>query len=77
MKNSRPKNYFLNLFKKVKKDYGNLLFIELTDYQENSQKKSRGIYNGHFESGNLQIKITVDSKEEIIGLYILKDKIVL
>ena len=62
MQNSRPKNYFLNLFNKVKSDYGNLLFLELTDYQENSQKKSRGKYDGHFETGNLQIKITVDQK---------------
>lgn len=77
MQNSRPKNYFLNLFNKVKSDYGNLLFLELTDYQENSQKKSRGKYDGHFEAGNLQIKITVDQKGEIIGLYILKDKILL
>lgn len=77
MQNSRPKNYFLNLFNRVKKEYGNLLFLELTDYQENNQMKSRGKYDGHFEAGNLQIKITVNQKGEIIGLYILKDKIVL
>ena len=77
MQNSRPKNYFLNLFNRVKKEYGNLLFLELTDYQENSQMKSRGNYDGHFEVGNLQIKITVNQKGEIIGLYILKNKIVL
>ena len=77
MQNSRPKNYFLNLFNRVKKEYGNLLFLELTDYQENSQMKSRGKYDGHFEAGKLQIKITVNQKGEIIGLYILKDKIAL
>lgn len=77
MQNSRPKNYFCNLFAKVKKEYGKLLFLEQTDYQENSQMKSRGQYNGHFETGNLQIKITVNAKGKIIGLYILKDKIVL
>lgn len=77
MQNSRPKNYFHNFFNKVKNENGNLLFLELTDYQENSQKKSRGKYNGHFEAGNLQIKITVNQAGEIIGLYILKDKIVL
>ncbi len=77
MQKSRPKNYFFSLFNKVKKEHGKLMFLEQTDYQENSQMKSRGQYYGHFETGKLQIKITANAKGEIIGLYILKDKIVL
>lgn len=77
LQKSRPKNYFLDLFNRVRKDFGKLLFVEIIDYQENNQRESRGNYNGHFERGNLQIKLTIDQKGEIIGLYLLKNKIVL
>jgi len=72
MKELRTKEHHLAFLAKVKKSQGNLLFLELSDYLENSGK-TRGNYNGSFQFGNAFIRITNNPKGEIIGLYIKKN----
>lgn len=72
MKKFRTKEYHLGFLERVKKKQGNLLFLELSDYLENSGK-TRGNYNGSFEFGNAFVRITNNAKGEIIGLYIKKN----
>lgn len=69
-------NYF-NFFSKIKNNNGSILFLQLTNYRENNQNKSQAKYEAIFQNGNLIIKITTNKNQEIIGLYILKDKILL
>lgn len=69
MKKSRTKKHYFDFFTRVKKNRGNLLFLELTNYLEKSGK-TRGNYNGSFEFGNANVRITNNAQGEIIGLYI-------
>ncbi|MFK7000278.1 DUF3887 domain-containing protein [Flavobacterium oreochromis] len=77
MRNSKSKEYFLNFFSRVKKENGSILNLELLKYNENTEKKSQATYNGILEKGEVTIKITTDIDGQIIGLYILKNKIYL
>lgn len=72
MKKSRSKQYYFNVFNKVKKEHKSLQSFELLHYEENNQK-SRAIYNANSQTGNLTIKFTING-DEIIGLYLLKNK---
>jgi hypothetical protein len=65
------KQYFI-FFSKVKKDNGNLLNLELIEYQENSSNQSRATFDGNFENNILTVKISVDGQNKISGLYIKK-----
>lgn len=68
MKQSRAKEYFLSFFTKLKKNNGNLLQLELLEYNENKVRTSRGIYDGDFETGLSTVRITVDIRGKITGL---------
>jgi hypothetical protein len=74
MKSVHSKKYYFDFFKNVKKSQGSLLFTELINYSENTQKNSRAIYDGTFEYGNCTIKITMTQQSEVIGFYIIKNK---
>ena len=73
MKKSKPKEFFFNIFNRVKNEYGNLQMLKLNNYVQRSDK-FRGVYDGSFDNGTLTVKITTNGSGEIIGLYILKDK---
>lgn len=75
MQNARSKEHYFNFFSKVKKHSGSIILLELINYQENTQNKSRAEYIAAFENENLTIKITINADGKIIGLYILRDKI--
>ena len=77
MQNARTKQYYFNFFERVKKTSGALLFLELLTYSENSNNKSKAQYNATHENENTTIKITVDAAGKIIGLYILRDKLLM
>lgn len=77
MQSARTKQYYFNFFATVKKTSGAILFLELLKYSENSHNKSKGEYNGTLENENVTIKITVDAVGKIIGLYILRDKLLI
>ena len=74
MKNARTKEQYFDFFSRVKKERGSLRSTELTNYQENNQK-SRAQYLGNFEYGSGIVKISMNAQNEIIGLYILKEKL--
>lgn len=77
MQSARTKQYYFNFFAKVKNTSGAILFLELLKYSENSHNKSRAEYNATLENENVTIKITVDTVGKIIGLYILRNKLLL
>lgn len=70
MQRARSKKQFFIFFSKVKKDNGNLLNLDLIEYQENSSDHSRATYDGNFENDILTVKISVDGQNKISGLYI-------
>lgn len=72
MKRAHPEGYYLKIFYRVKKEHKSLQSFELLHYEENNQK-SRAIYNANSQTGNLTIKFTING-DEIIGLFLLKDK---
>src|SRR5690606_1931338 len=69
MQKAHSKKYYFDFFSKLKKNHGNLLELELLQYPENDKKQSRAIYDGTFERDILTVRITIDSKNKIIGLY--------
>lgn len=77
MQSARTKQYYFNFFEKVKNTSGTILFLELLKYSENSHNKSKAEYNATLENENVTIKITIDAFGKIIGLYILRDKLLL
>ncbi len=72
MQRARSKKEFFTFFSKVKNDNGNLLNLDLIEYQENSSNQSRATYDGNFENDILTVKISVDGQNKISGLYIKK-----
>ncbi|WP_298155631.1 DUF3887 domain-containing protein [Flavobacterium sp.] len=77
MREAHTKEYYLSFFSRVKQEYGRLTLLELLQYKETASHKTRGEYNGNFESGNLTVRISTDSENRIIGLYFLKGDIFL
>lgn len=75
MKQARSKQYYFNFLSRVKKDRGNLRSVEITNYTEIDQKKTRAQYLGHFDYGTAIIKITMNTQNQIIGFYILKENL--
>lgn len=72
MKKARTKKYYLDFFSKGKKSQGKILNLELVGYLEKSGK-TRGNYNGSFESGHSFVRITTNAQGEITGFYIKKN----
>ena len=77
MQKARSKEYYFKFFSKIKNNHGSLLLLQLLNYRENNHIKTQAEYDGSFQNGNLTLKITTNTNHEIIGLYILKDKILL
>ena len=77
MQSARTKQYYFDFFARVKNISGAILFLELIKYSEKTHNRSKGEYNGTLENENVTIKITVDAVGKIIGLYILRDKLLL
>ncbi len=75
MQQSRTKTYFFNFFTNVKKHSGALLKMELLEYTENKVQTSRGTYDGNFETELSTVRITVDIRGKITGLYIKRKNI--
>jgi len=74
MKKARTKKQYLDFFSRVKKERGSLRSTDLTNYQENNQK-SKAQYIGNFDYGTAIIKISMNSQNEIIGFYIVKENL--
>ena len=72
MQRAHSKKYYFDFFSKLKKDNGNLLLLELLEYQENSSNQSRATFDGNFENDILTVKISVDGQKKISGLYFKK-----
>jgi hypothetical protein len=72
MQRAHSKKYYFDFFSKLKKDNGNLLLLELLEYQENSSNQSRAAFDGNFENDILTVKISVDGQKKISGLYFKK-----
>ena len=72
MQRAHSKKYYFDFFSKLKKDNGNLLLLELLEYQENSSNQSRATFDGNFENDILTVKISVDGQNKISGLYFKK-----
>lgn len=72
MQRAHSKKHYFDFFSKLKKDNGNLLLLELLEYQENSSNQSRATFDGNFENDILTVKISVDGQNKISGLYFKK-----
>ena len=74
MKNARSKKQYFDFFSRIKKDRGSLLSVELVNYNESNQK-SKAQYISNFEYGSCIIRISMNVKNEVIGLYIVKENL--
>ena len=72
MQNSRPKKYFFDIFSIVKNRDGKILSLDLLDYRENSKETTHAKYNAGCETGNIDLKITIDKQGQIVGLFLKK-----
>lgn len=75
MQQTHSKQYYFQFFSRVKKERGNLRSVEITNYTETDQKKSRAQYLGHFDYGSAIIRLSINAQQEIIGLYIKKENL--
>lgn len=76
MQKAHSKKYYLTFLSKLKKEDGNLLILEILEYQENEPKQSRATYDGNFENDILTVKISIDKQNKISGLYFKKKNLI-
>ena len=76
MQKSRTKKHFFDFLSRVKRNSGALLKLELLEYIENKVKTARGTYDGNFETAFATVRITVDIRGKITGLYIKRKDLI-